>query len=1246
MAGYSFIRQNRPDIGLVSFYDLGEIYSSDERDALFNILLNPEGLDQIYNLSRSGLTKEDVRTAGGLDLPVYHSMALSQETSRGISNKIQSLLRTDGEIGDPGLQDFSIPDYSDNIIVLHGGLAANNIKYRYVDEEGEYQETVVPTSRESLFNSVVDSETAKFLEAIYSDRVRIRRRSHINSLKLRANAATLLTSRNTVSESPTHVFNIPTYVRTPSNTSPTCELLQCYCTVNSPLILPIRVGTTASLSLSREEGSKDQDPPVSFVYGWELKLRKPPAGSSELPVIKQGIITDSSTRDVQNISINVTGTEASNKDCLLYIYLDPEQITAIDLSGLGIKEEAGKDIGLIGFNNLESINISGNRLSSLPTWIKTLNEKFIELDISGNDWDENGAIYSVFDYQSMQGSGISGRSDDNPPSKTLSEFMCYSGYLSTGGGSKDQNYKGYSTIQDPDGRLWEDSRKTSIERFKYLYQGNPDSLTAEPIPINLSKQNGFRKFTLLNTLVLGSEIKVVNGDFSQIFPNLFDLSINSDSGSNPDLVRGLIPKINNTTADQITLDFRGQSNMKGSIGYMGDTPFWTDTIEDIDNETITTKAAFETATGVTTSLTETEILAAPDNFIGRYNIKTANFRGTGVVGGILTGSDDVSGSKVLGVTHLVNSNDVNVVTRAWSSWLSQLSSISFDSHGSGARDLYFRLAKGSSYNWKKLSSINLNHVNGTNGRYIKYNEGVTTGENSSDILKGDVLNTVNGYDAAWGGKIFSIEGVETTLNTLQLGRNRWDGYNADTTDALTKWESSNGYYKYILPKNFVSKENTKLERVNLHDLNSFGSEDKRLILRSGDLSILQTLKLFRCSGSRFFGNFPQLSTKVNAPNINIYIGYNNFKDISNLGSDRNQKIIELTANNMSPNFGGCRIPNFSKASTNMTKLELTNNLSTTDVNGKVMISCLADSNVTAKKSHLGTLTEEVSIPSATWNAESSDEKIYRIVIATGSIDIFKNVYVNDEIRDTNGKPIGTVTQIHKSGTQGFIHVDGVPSDVDISFSGKTLAFVRRGQRVDNFFEGFSNLKTLDLQNNRLVGIVPTFKGAKNLVTVNLTNNLFTEWPGDVFTTKGFFSGGSVRLTSFDIRQNPLDVEAIRSIIKELYNSKKANAKLSYSGLRINLQQTKWNGNGYDTNWNKDDIFYNKTTKEIDDPSWVPPTKQVDSGEVDEDGNPIFIEVIDTSKSPPKITVVYEDPLLDQYKLLVGNYSLKLSGIVL
>jgi len=1239
MEGYSFIRQNRPEIGLVSYYDLGEIYSSDERDALFNILLDPDALDQIYNLSRSGLVKEDIRTAGGLELPVYHSMAISSETSRGISNKIQSLIRTDGEIGDPGLQDFNISNYSDNIIVLHGGLAANNIEFRYLDEEGEVKKTVVPTSRESLFNSIVDSATGKFSEASFSSLIRIRRRSHLNNLNLRA--TNLLLNRETISESPTHIFKIPVYVRTPSNTNPKCELLECYCTVNSPLIIPVRIGTSGTISFSREIGSKDQNPQVSFVYGWELKLR------SDLSIVKQEIITDSRTRDVQSISINVTGTPASNKECLLYVYLDPEQITEIDLSSLGIAEQAGKDIGLIGFNNLKKINISNNRLSTLPTWIKVLDTKLIELDISGNVWDEPGGIYSTFDYQDMRNSGISGISTAAPPSKTLTEFMCYSGYKASGGGNKNSSYKGYSTIQDSNNKLWKDSRKTSIERFNYLYNGNPSNLTQEPIPITISGEEGFRTFTLLNKLKLGSEIYVCNADFSRVFPNLFDISIDSSSGANPNLLTGLIPKINNTSVDQITIDYRGQTTMEGSIGYMGDTPFWTNTIQNISNGTITTKSAFETAAGVTTSLSQEEILNAPKGFIGKYNIKSFNLAGSSIVGGILTGTDDVSGTKTLGVTHLVNSNDPTVIANAWSSWLSQTSYISFDSFGNDYRDIYFRIAKGSSYKWMKLSEVNLNYIYGVDSKYISYNEGVTT-ENSSDILTGLALQNLQAYAAAWGGKIFSIKDVESTLKTLQIGRNRWKGYTADLSDPVSKFESSNGNYKYLLPKNFISpsKENTKFESLSIGECQNYSSEDQRFILRSSELSSFKVLNYITFHNSKIFGVFPALSANVNSAKIKINISYNNFRDLSNLGTDRNQKVIELFASEQSSSFGGCRLPNFSTSSTNITKIDLNNNLSTKDINGKVLLSCLADPDVIATKSHLGTLQQEVSIPPVTWNAESADGKIHRIVIASGSTDISKQVYVNDEIRDTNesGNVIGIVTQVHKSGTTGFIHVTGVRSDVNIDFSGKTLAFIRRGQIVSNYFQDMSNLQELNLQNNRLVGKVPTFKGAKNLKVVNLTNNLFTEWPGDVFTTKGFFSGGSVKLTSFDIRENPLSVEAIRLIIKELYDSKTANSKLSYSALKVNVQKTKWNGTGYNTDWSRSEVFYNTTSKQVDDPTWIRPTKTVDSGQVDANGNPIYTQVPDTSATPPKITVVSGDPLLDQYKILIGKYGISFSGI--
>lgn len=1253
MAGYSFIKQHRPDIGLVSFYDLGEIYSSDERDALFNLLLDPDALDQIYNLSRSGLSKEDIRTAGGLEDPVYHSLALSNETLRGIADRVQDLMRTDGEIGDPGKQNKQNQiDDSDNLIVLHGGLAANNIEFKYRDENGDVKKTVVPTSRESLFNSVVNSTTARTEQASYSSLLRIRRRSHINQLKLRA--TNLLIDKENIPESPTHIFNIPIYLRMPDSSgamisNPNPKLLQCYCTVNSPLILPIRIGTSASLSFGREVGSKELDPPVPFIYGWELKLR------STLELVKSQLISDSQFKDDLNINISVTGTPAANKDCFLYVYLDAEQIKKIDFSGVGLSEEAGRDIGLIGFNNLEEIDISNNKLSSLPTWIKTLDGKLKSLDIRGNVWEDNGAIYSVFDHQDMTGTGISGVNSSGAPNATLVEFMSYSGYFGNGNGSKNANYKSYSTAGDENGKLYVEARKKAYERFKYVYNGNPDGLatdgTQEPIPVSVSNADGFRIFSLLEKLTIGSDAQVINGDFSRVFPNLVDISAGT-SADRPDLVRGLIPKINPSTIGPMTINYQGQSQLKGSFAHIGETPFWTDIIDQIDDGDISSNAELTTATGVTTALTDSEIVAAPDKFIGRMSILSLNLRNTNVEGGILTGQGDVAGGDSLGKTHFVESNNVAIIAKAWRTWLSQIETFNFYSLGTSNRDVFVKVANGTSFNWERLSSFDLNHLVGTGGRYVKYNESVSS-DLASDILTGQRLSYVEAYNAAWGGKIFSIAGVETTLANLQIGRNRWGGYTPSSPTDEDTYVLAGNLYKYLLPSNFVTKENTRLRTLRIEDLNSsFGSPVKDMVLRSGDLSIFRNLSILDLRNSALFGDFPAFSSNTSSSVItDLDISSNNFKDISTIGTTNNIKIQELRAHDQSGSYGGCRIPNFSKKSTNITEIHLKNNLPTNDYSGKPMLSCLANTSQSISTSHLGTISQQVSsIAGVTWTSSVSNGKIYKITASGSSFDIFKNVYVNDQIyKDSQtGEFIGVVTQIHQDGSGGYIHVDNVPSSVDTStsFSGVTLVFVRKGQEVSNFFEEFTSLTKIELQNNRLVGIIPNFKLGKNITQIDLSNNLFTTWPGEIFTSKGLFSGTSRKLVRFNITNNPLSKEVIRSMIKELYQTVVANNNLDYRGLSIDARNTKWNSSlsTYESIWTKDDIFYNSVTKTIPDPSWVPPTKLVDSGEVDEEGDPIFVEVIDTSKTQPNITVTTPDPLLDQYKFIVKDKGLKFEGI--
>ena len=149
---FSFLQKTRPEIGLTDVYNLGEIYDADERYALSNIFLDPEGLDQIYQLSQNA-NKEDIRTIGGLEGSVIHSLAISRHTLERVDRDLARQLTTDKALGEPGKHSFVTTANSDNLIVLNGGIAANNIEYNFLDENGDLRTTTVPTSRDSLFNS-------------------------------------------------------------------------------------------------------------------------------------------------------------------------------------------------------------------------------------------------------------------------------------------------------------------------------------------------------------------------------------------------------------------------------------------------------------------------------------------------------------------------------------------------------------------------------------------------------------------------------------------------------------------------------------------------------------------------------------------------------------------------------------------------------------------------------------------------------------------------------------------------------------------------------------------------------------------------------------------------------------------------------------------------------------------------------------------------------------------------------------
>lgn len=699
---FRFIESNRPEIGLAEIYDLSEIYDSDQRFALLNLGLDPEGLDQIFGLSNLGLSKEDIRTMGDLESSVINSLAIADTTLENVTFDRKNYISVDRPIGEPEKHSFVSGAYSDNITVLHGGIAAKSITYKFRDEEGNIRNTSVSVSRESLFNAPRDN-SFRFISAEYLGLIRVRRRSHINRINL---TAKIVREKPSIAESPTHVINIPTYMRTTSNTSPELKLIKSYAIKNSPLVLPVRIYNSATISFTRETTNVSS----GFVYGWELKR------FSDLEFVRSASINSVGSRTV-NIPLNVVGTIGNGVECLLYVYLDPTQISEMGLSGIGLRELAGKDIGLIGFTSLKKLNLSNNRLSTIPIWLKTLYSRLEYLDISDNDYWQNG-IVSVFDYQDMSSSGITTAFYGTVPSITLSQVLGYSGYNNTG---EIIGYTGlYESVRDISGNLYKDLRRTG-------------SITIDAV-------NGFRQFNSLKELILRSAIYIRNGDFSKLFPNLSNLNIDS-AGNKPRTLQGLPPKINNN-GQLISISMSLQQQCTGSLKYMGDETDWDEGNPDPDY--------------------------SPEQFIGKFKISGFNAYETRISGGICTEASDVTDQN--GTQRLIDGQPryhhiiSGGVENAWSGWLAEAQSINI-----GWSDIALKIAKDTSLNWQKLISVYARGAGNVFNRYkVRYDDG--------DTLIAPELVTLDAGSAGWWGKMFKIGSQTSKLKNLIVDYGEWEGY--------------------------------------------------------------------------------------------------------------------------------------------------------------------------------------------------------------------------------------------------------------------------------------------------------------------------------------------------------------------------------------------------------------------------------------------------------------------------------------
>jgi hypothetical protein len=542
-----FGQLTRPDIGLVAdgVQNLAEIFKSDQDTALRNVRLNPEILDIIYGLSNT-ISKEDLRAVSGLSSLLLPTLHLEQSTFNSINNQLDDYINSRQTIGieqsNPSLSGFHTK--VDNVIIYNGSIQCEGVTYRTkvlgsgLYSGAENRNAAVSTSRASLFNSEQD-DNGYFKTATYTGSIRVRRRSHVNRITLNPNT---FVPRAPVTESPSHKINC--YVDN-GNTGQSRKL-GLLTTKNSPLKIPCRL-SSGTLRLGFQDSGK-------YFFGYQVQpLQSRVAGEIPgfLPLDPKAQIEASSS---YTVTVDVTPTGYQNSyDLYLYFYLNPEKVTSIEFDGIGMTEFLdGKDIGLVGFNNLESLTLRGTSIKILPIWLKTLNTKLRKLDISGAGDVFYNSTLKYWDY----------RDTSATPSTSLPLFTMVS-YLTI-------PKKG--AMINEDGNDWSDASGDASFFAKYMK--------------NLTRTPGthFRRFTAMETISLGNRVYGKNPRFDDIMPGLESLSWDGSRYRAP--ISGTLPKIN-YNGKEISYSV-SRSGASGSIENIGTSAVqiagW-DPVTDINNPT-------------------------------------------------------------------------------------------------------------------------------------------------------------------------------------------------------------------------------------------------------------------------------------------------------------------------------------------------------------------------------------------------------------------------------------------------------------------------------------------------------------------------------------------------------------------------------------------------------------------------------------------------------------------------------------
>jgi hypothetical protein len=646
----------RPDIGLSTDQSLAEIFTSDQEDALRNIRLNPEILDTIFGLSDS-LDREDLRTVSGLSSLLLPTLDLQDEVFERVNESLfvdQDYINSTNTIGidpdNPSLKGDSVS--VDNVIIYNGSIQCETVQYRTktLGENSLYSGAInkltsVSSSRASLFNAVqysdVEPNTGYFKSASLSSSVRVRRRSHVNKIVLNKSS---FIPKSPVTENPSH--EIVCFVDN-GNTGSASEV-RLLATKNTPLKIPCRIGSGGKIIFRYNS-------PGKFFFGFQVQ----PTQSKTLGEAPQFLPLDPKPQLVDatfyELDIDITSTGYQNAyDLYLYLYVNPEAIRDIEFSGINITEFIdGKDIGLVGFSNLQLLKLSNTSIKIPPIWLKTLSTKLRTLDLYDDGDTYRSSQFSYFDYRD---------SSETPNLKT--PFYTVVSYLTlpkkgtminedgddwndglSGEGAGNHVFKKY-ILSEADGTTYSDSRVSSTDGSPY----------------------DFRVFSALRTLNIGDLFYGKNPRFDDVFPGLTSLTWIGERGaggvptwtsfnSRPDDARifGPPPKLNN--------------HGNPIIGYNISRSGCNGTISDIG-----------------TSSTVTDNTINGSSHISKYIIKSLNISGAwphriGVSGGIATSN-----------------------ASEWSTWFDQTTSINIS-----WSNIYINLQD---FTWNQLSSLSLNHSGG------------------------------------------------------------------------------------------------------------------------------------------------------------------------------------------------------------------------------------------------------------------------------------------------------------------------------------------------------------------------------------------------------------------------------------------------------------------------------------------------------------------------------------------------------